>query len=175
MPNPTSILFDNLALGLNTKLEPSEIPPGYAQAGSKNFFVRDKKLLSAKGYKKLTTTLPQDYAYKLNGLDQYMVGKISGTGSLVSAAHAALTVQVVVTLNAIPQDFSPAGGGIYWGFAVYRGTGVARDASFGLETRFAIGVYVDTSATVKTMRAFFVGSDGILVWQWPHSVALELG
>lgn len=176
MPNPTSILFDNLALGLNTKLEPSEIPPGYAQAGSKNFFVRDKKLLKANGYTKLTKTLPEDYAYKLNGLDQYMVGKVSGTGSLVSAAHAELTIQVAVTLNAIPQDFNPAGGGFYWGFAAYRGTGVTKGSSFAVgNTRFAIGVSVDTTATVKTMRALFVGSDSINLWAWPHSVALELG
>lgn len=176
MPNPTSILFDNLALGLNTKLAPSEIAPGYAQAGSKNFFVRDKKLTSAKGYTKLTKTLPQDYAYKLNGLDQYMVGKISGTGSLVSAAHAALTLQVTVTLNAIPQDFNPNGGGFYWGFAAYRGTGVTKDASFSVgNTRYAIGVSVDTTTTVKTLRAMFIGSDGLTIWTWPHSVALELG
>ena len=130
----------------------------------------------AKGYTKLTKTLPQDYAYKLNGLDQYMVGKISGTGSLVSAAHAALTLQVTVTLNAIPQDFNPNGGGFYWGFAAYRGTGVTKDASFSVgNTRYAIGVSVDTTTTVKTLRAMFIGSDGLTIWTWPHSVALELG
>lgn len=165
MADPKPVTIERLDLGLHTTARASQIPMGAAQDGSRNHWHHPPGVVKTPpGFTKLTTSLPNDYTYKLDGLTHYMRGSIASTGSLVKANTTGFTIEVIFRLDAIPQEYLAPGSGGYCSTLVYRGYGTAEQASHGFSsTAYGIFLLTNQSSGNKDPRVWFVYSDGVQI------------
>lgn len=183
MSNPKPVGVPSLALGLHTKDRASRIPPGAAQDGSKNFWLYRDVLATSPGYEKRTKALLDDFAYRLNGVDQYLRAQVPSAGTDLSAGHTATTIQFFFRLDAIPTDLLINIVGAeshYSGTVLYKGTGVnylgSLPASSSPDYFFTISALASGS-TINDGRPYITGfgSDGTTLSLTDPRGPIELG
>lgn len=183
-----------LNAGLATTRPPTDIPEGALRVAD-NVSVTDGQLRSAPGYKRVTKSLFDDHAYKLDGLTQYFRGRVDATDTniaLQSSAGDAFTIEVTFKLDTLPADLiDDASFPTAMSMIAFKGPESDIGRSPGTKTSSDLNWYIaaftegDGGNAGKVNTRFFFNWSGtpatvddqtdLVIGEWYHAVAVTDG